>query len=49
MVDKKESKQRITIRLDNEIIEYFKQNNESYQQAINDALLSIIKYKSPKL
>lgn len=41
-----DTKQRITIRLDPQIIEFYKNNFENYQTAINDALNSIIQTKS---
>ena len=41
-----DTKQRITIRLDAQIIEFYKNNFENYQTAINDALKSIIQTQS---
>ena len=37
-----DNKQRITIRLDSEIIDFFKSNHENYQTAINETLLKHI-------
>lgn len=39
----KDNKVRITIRLDKEVIDWFKTNHQKYQKAINIALINHIK------
>lgn len=40
-------KKRLTIRLDADVVEWFKLNNEHYQSAINKALRDYIQSSSP--
>jgi uncharacterized protein (DUF4415 family) len=41
-------KQRLTIRLDSDVVEWFKRNNLHYQSAINKALREYIRQAGKK-